>query len=158
MPSGVRRIRHVKLPVTDLRRSTAWYRALLDLDLAGEFAEGGSVRGVQLMDPDGGFGIALRVREFCVGEPVLSGFDPVAFEVESIETLHHLAERFDDLDIAHTGVADRGRYGAFLDVPDPDGIVLRFLANNPFRQGRFVGVDLDEHNEPILYEAPTLDA
>jgi hypothetical protein len=62
------------------------------------------------------------------------------------------------LKVAHSGVRDRGTYGAFLDVPDPDRIVLRFLANNPFRPGRFLGVDLDEHDEALLYEVPRLEA
>jgi catechol 2,3-dioxygenase-like lactoylglutathione lyase family enzyme len=53
------RIRHAKLPVADLQRSPAWYQSLLDLELAAEFAEEGVVRGVQLVDPAGGFGVAL---------------------------------------------------------------------------------------------------
>src|SRR4029453_9433583 len=47
VPLGVTRIRHAKLPVSDLQRSVAWYRALLDMELAAEFAEQGVVRGVQ---------------------------------------------------------------------------------------------------------------
>jgi hypothetical protein len=40
-------------------------------------------------------------------------------------------------------VRDLGPHGASLDVPDPDGTVLRFLANNPIGAGVFVGVDSD---------------
>lgn len=39
MTLGLTRIRHAKVPVADLRLSMAWYRSLLDLELAAEFAE-----------------------------------------------------------------------------------------------------------------------
>lgn len=116
---GLTRIRHAKVPVTDLRRSLAWYQSLLDLELAAEFAEQGVVRGVQLMDPAGGFGIALRERQFCASKPVLSGFDMFALEAESVAVLHQLAERCERLGVAHGGLQDRGEYGASLDIPDP---------------------------------------
>jgi catechol 2,3-dioxygenase-like lactoylglutathione lyase family enzyme len=153
---GLTRIRHVKLPVTDLQRSLAWYQSLLDLELAAEFAEEGVVRGLQLVDPAGGFGIALRDREFCASKPILNGFDVFALEAESVAALRQLAQRCQRLSVAHGGVQDRGQYGAFLDIPDPDGTVLRFLANNPIKEGRFLGVDIDASGQPILYPAPKL--
>jgi len=156
LPLGVIRIRHVKLPVSDLRRSLVWYQTLLDLKLAAEFAENGVVHGVQLMDPAGGFGIALRERELCASKPVLAGFDVFALEVESPAALHLLAQRCKTLDVANTGVADRGQHGAYLDIPDPDGTVLRFLANNPISPERFIGVDIDDHGQPMLYTTPKL--
>jgi catechol 2,3-dioxygenase-like lactoylglutathione lyase family enzyme len=140
--------------VADLRRSVAWYRTLLDMELAAEFAEQGVVRGVQLMDPAGGFGIALRDRQFCAGQPVLAGFDVFALEVDSVAVLHRLVERCRTLGVAHAAVQDRGAYGASLDIPDPDGIVLRFLANNPINEGRFLGVDIDDDGQPVLYTTP----
>lgn len=91
MTLGLTRIRHAKVPVADIRRSVAWYRSVLDLELAAEFAEQGVVRGVQLMDPAGGFGIALREREFCASKPDLAGFDVFAIEAESVAALHRLA-------------------------------------------------------------------
>jgi catechol 2,3-dioxygenase-like lactoylglutathione lyase family enzyme len=33
---GVSQIKHVKLPVADLRRCAAWYRALFDLELVNQ--------------------------------------------------------------------------------------------------------------------------
>jgi catechol 2,3-dioxygenase-like lactoylglutathione lyase family enzyme len=153
---GLTRIRHAKLPVTDLPRSVVWYQALLGLELAAEFAEQGVVRGVQLMDPAGGFGVALREREFCASRPVLTGFDVFAVEAESVTVLRQLAERCDELGVAHGGVQDRGRYGASLDIPDPDGTVLRFLANNPINEGHFLGVDVDRDGQPTVYATSKL--
>jgi len=142
--------------VTNLSRSAAWYQSLLDLELAAEFAERGVVRGVQLMDPAGGFGIALRDREHCASKPVLTGFDAFALEVDSMAALHQLAERCERLNVAHGGVQDRGTYGASLDIVDPDGTVLRFLVNNPINEGSFVGVDFDDDGQPTIYTTPRL--
>lgn len=151
---GLTRIRHVKVPVTDLQRSLVWYQALLKLELAAEFAEQGVLRGVQLMDAGGGFGIALRDRKFCTGNPTLTGFDVFALEAESVTALRDLAERCDRLAVAHGGVQDRGSYGAFLDVTDPDGTVVRFVANNPINAGRFLGVDIGSDGQPVFYTVP----
>ncbi|MEU0545552.1 VOC family protein [Nocardia sp. NPDC005978] len=153
--SGVVRIRHVKIPVGDLARSVAWYRDLLRLTLAAEFRDQGVLRGAQLMDANG-FGIALREREFCASKPDLAGFDVVALEVGAVEDLHELVRRADELGAEHTGVTDRGEYGAFLDLIDPDGTVIRVLADNPLHAGRFIGVDSDADGGFTLYDTPTL--
>ncbi|WP_051179382.1 VOC family protein [Nocardia concava] len=149
------RIRHVKLPVTDLARSVAFYCDLLDLRLAGEFREQGELRGAQLMHPSG-FGIAVREREYCAGQPDFGGFDVFALEVESVDELHAFAARADELEYTRSEVFDRGEYGAALDIIDPDNTVVRLLANNPFHADRFLGVDTDGKGGFTLYDTPTL--
>ena len=42
MRIGLTKIKHVKLPVSDLQASVSWYQSLLDLDLHMEFVEDGS--------------------------------------------------------------------------------------------------------------------
>jgi catechol 2,3-dioxygenase-like lactoylglutathione lyase family enzyme len=158
MGLGLRRIRHVKLPVTDLARSVAWYRSLLELELVAEFAEDGELRGVQLVDPDGAFGIALRERAHSASRPDLAGFDPFALEVESLATLHALAARCDELGVGHGGVQDRGEWGANLDVTDPDGTVLRFLAGNVLEPGTFHGFDFHSDGTIALHPGPRLES
>ncbi|QLY32678.1 VOC family protein [Nocardia huaxiensis] len=150
------RIRHVKLPVTDLPRSVAWYRDLLALELAAEFCEAGELRGAQLMHPSG-WGVALRERAHCASTPDLTGFDAFAFELDSVDELRALAARAEQLGYDHTEVVDRGDYGAFLDIIDPDGTVVRFLANNPLHAGRFVGVDSGSDGDFALYDTPRLE-
>ena len=156
MTLGLVRIAHVKLPVNDLRRSVGWYKAVLGLELIAEFGEQGVIRGAQLADPVGAFGIALREREFCASKPVLAGFDVFAIEAQSVAVLRQLAERCDTLGVEHGGVQDRGEYGAYLDIPDPDGTVVRVLTNNPIKAGRFVGADSDGQGRFVLYDAPKL--
>ena len=55
MGIGLIKIKHVKLPVTDLRRSVCWYQSVLDLELHMEFVEQGVLRGVSLLDREGGY-------------------------------------------------------------------------------------------------------
>jgi catechol 2,3-dioxygenase-like lactoylglutathione lyase family enzyme len=52
MGIGMTRIQHVKIPVTDLRRSVAWYGELLDLVPFREFVEQGELRGAALRSPE----------------------------------------------------------------------------------------------------------
>ena len=44
MGIGLTKVKHVKLPVSDLQRSVSWYQSLLllDLELRTEFVEDGS--------------------------------------------------------------------------------------------------------------------
>ena len=154
MAMGLAHISHVKLPVADVRASAAWYQSLLDLELGAEFIEDGELRGVQLFDRDGHFGIALRDRRYCASQPDLTGFDAFAVDAESVAALHALAARADSLGVAHTCVQDRGEHGANLDVSDPDGTVLRFVTDNPIRPGRFIGIESGQGQQFRLYDVP----
>lgn len=149
---GIIGFTHVKIPVTDLERSVRWYAALLDLRLAMEFVEGGELRGAELVEPVSGVRIALRDRAYCASQPVLAGFDVFALEVDAVATLHRFAERFDGLGVRHSGVHEFTG-GAALDVPDPDGTVVRLHLS----EGRppFVGVDFSG-NGFTTYEQPRL--
>jgi hypothetical protein len=61
---------------------------------------------------------------------VLTGFDVFAIEVRSVQDLRDLAARCERLGVAYRGVQDNGEWGAYLDIADPDGTVVRFLADN----------------------------
>lgn len=154
MGIGLTRIRQVKIPVANLARSTAWYRRALDLDLAAEFVEQGVLRGVALADRESGFVIALRERAAIPGQPVVAGLDVFALEVESREALHALVARWDELGIEHTDILDSGPYGLALDVPDPDGVRVRFLCGNPIGQGGFTGFEFGVAGAVSLYNEP----
>ena len=154
---GLTRIRQVKIPVSDLRRSVAWYRRALDVDLAGEFVEQGVLRGAVLADRESGFVVALRDRAACPTPLDLAGFDVVAFEVGSRQALHDLVARWDELGVEHTDVLDAGPFGLGVDAVDPDGMHLRFLYDNPFGRGDFIGVASDGSGRFSTYDAPRLD-
>jgi catechol 2,3-dioxygenase-like lactoylglutathione lyase family enzyme len=156
---GVTQITHVKLPVTNLQRSASWYQALFDLELIAEFAESGEVRGVSLLDRDGDFELALRQREYCVGAPRLNGFDVFALRSPTEELLASIAERCDRLGIKHTGIGRAPGYGAALDIPDPDGTLVRIVWHDPrgpAARSTFLGIETGPDGTPRPYYEPRL--
>lgn len=147
-------IAQVKLPVTDLAASAAWYAAVLDLRHWVEIVEDDEVRGVGLIDREGRFNVSLRLREHCAARPVLTGFDVVAFMPRSREAMDALAARCDRLGVAHSGISE-GPEGSRLDVPDPDGTVLRFYHFTAPTEG-FTGIVLDDGRAVASYGEPRL--
>ena len=149
--AGLDRIAQVKLPVTDLARSVAWYRELLDLRLWTEIVEDGVLRGAALLDPLGRFNIALRDRSVCASQPNLDGFDVVAFLPKSRSLLDELVERCEHLGVAHNGMPAGDRLG----IPDPDGTVLRFYHFTAPTEG-FIGVEFRDGEVVGTYQTPRL--
>ncbi len=156
MGLGLVQIKQVKVPVSDLQRSVSWYRALLDLDLIREFVEDGVLTGAVLADSDAGFLIGLRHRDAIAGQPSLKGYDLFSIGVESVDTLRELVHRCAQLHIAHGSLMDRGPDGTHLDVPDPDGTVVRFLSPFATDGPAFAGVELTSDGAPSFYTTPRL--
>lgn len=150
----IERIAQVKLPVTDLATSVAWYTAVLDLRLWVEIVEDDEVRGVGLIDREERFNVSLRLREHCAARPVLSGFDVVAFTPSSREAMDALAERCDRLGVARSAIAD-GVEGSRLDIPDPDDTVLRFYHFTAPTDG-FTGIVMGHDGPAATYDVPRL--
>jgi catechol 2,3-dioxygenase-like lactoylglutathione lyase family enzyme len=152
--AGLERIAQVKLPVTDLARSVDWYRRLLGLRLWVEIVEDGTLRGAGLIDAEQRFNVALRDRTVCAGQPDLAGFDVVAFLPAGRAVLEELTARCDRLGYAHGGIED-GPEGSRLDIPDPDGTVLRFYHFTAPTDG-FTGVEYRDGRQVGTYATPRL--
>jgi catechol 2,3-dioxygenase-like lactoylglutathione lyase family enzyme len=152
--AGLDGIAQVKLPVKDLARSVTWYRRLLDLRLWVEIVEDDVLRGAGLIDPQGRFNISLRDRAACASQPDLHGFDVVAFLPASRSVLDDMAARCDRLGIAHSGIQDTPA-GPRLDIPDPDGTVLRFYHFTDPTDG-FTGVEIRDGQYVGRYDTPRL--
>jgi len=152
--AGLDRIAQVKLPVTDLARSVSWYRQLLDLRLWTEHVEDGELRGAGLIDRQGRFNIGLRDRRVCAGQPSLEGFDVIAFVPDSRSLLDDLVARCDRLGIVHGGIQDTPA-GPRLDIPDPDGTVLRFYHFTESTDG-FTGIETRDGRFVDTYDTPRL--
>jgi catechol 2,3-dioxygenase-like lactoylglutathione lyase family enzyme len=119
---------HVKLPVSDVARSRAWYERVLGLEVVIEFEEDGVVRGVGLALPDGGSaGVALR--EDPTRAASLAGFDPLALLVPEREQVEQWRARLDELGEPHGDVATGAHGGKVLPVFDPDGLEIRLYAD-----------------------------
>lgn len=137
--AGLDRIAQIKLPVTDLARSIGFYRDLLGLRQFAEFTEDGVVRGAGLIDPQARFCVALRDRRVCAGTPSLDGFDVVAFLPATRSVLEVIISRCERFGFAYAAPHDTPA-GTMLDVPDPDGTVLRFYHYTAGTDG-FTGIE-----------------
>ena len=108
-------VHHLKLPVSDLERSRAWYESRLGYAVQVEFVEQGTLMGIGLAHPAGGPDLALRL-------------DP---DRESIEAL---AARLTALGEEHAGV-HQATIGWILPLlHDPDGHEVRFYTMEQHRQ------------------------
>ena len=157
MGIGMTRVRHVKLPVSDLQASVEWYVALMDLVVTREFIEDGELRGAALYSAEGGFSFALRLREHCASQPLLNGFDIVALHMHARDALTRLRDRCATLGVACTPIQDRGDNEAVVDVTDPDGTVLRFYwARETSEPDTFRAVIFDRDAAPRFATEPRL--
>ena len=132
-------LHHVKLPVSDLRRSVEWYRRVLDLVVEYEFPdEDGVVRGVAGRVPGlGDCGFALRENpESARG---FRGFDPLCFGIADQAAAQAWAAKLDDLGIEHSPVIE-ATIGWIVSCHDPDGTEIRFYS--------WAGPEQDHVDEP----------
>jgi hypothetical protein len=90
----------------------------------------------------------------CAGRPDLHGFDVVAFLPASGTVLDDMIGRCDRLGVAHNGI-EHTPAGPRLDIPDPDGTVLRFYHFTGATDG-FTGVETRDGHYVGTYQTPRL--
>ena len=121
-------IHHIKLPVSDVARSRAWYHRVLGFETVIEFVEDGVVEGVALRRD--GCQPQVALRRDPVRARALSGFDAVALLVPSRDEVEQWSTRLDDLGEPHGGLVQGHDGGAVLvGLHDPDGIEIRLYAD-----------------------------
>jgi catechol 2,3-dioxygenase-like lactoylglutathione lyase family enzyme len=131
-------IHHIKIPVSDLPRSTAWYERIFGFRVTIEFPDtDGVVRGVGGTVP--GLGdVLLTLR---VNQPAAQGcrgFDPVSFGVADHADVERWAAHLDELGVAHSPVIDAS-IGWLLVFDDPDGLAIHlysWAAHGIYQSGR----------------------
>jgi catechol 2,3-dioxygenase-like lactoylglutathione lyase family enzyme len=120
-------IHHVKIPVTDLARSTSWYAEVFGLRVSMEFPDAdGVIRGVAGDAPGlGDTQLTLRVNpkaaEGC------RDFDPVSFAVGDHAGIQAWTTHLDRLGISHSPVIEAS-VGWLLVFSDPDGLQLHLYS------------------------------
>lgn len=115
-------LHHVKLPVSDVERSAEWYGRAFDFSRAWEVREEGELHGAALRHPDGELQLALRRDPERAA--VLAGFDTLCLAVGTRHDLDMVLSRLDERGVDH-GTPFPGRGGDAVDVPDPDGHLIR---------------------------------
>lgn len=117
-------IHHLKLPVSDLARSRAWYESRLGYQQQLEFVEGGTLMGIGLHHPNGGPDLALRLDP--ARAEAAAGFDYFSIGVPDKSAIDALAERLLALGETHAGVHFASIGWILPHLHDPDGHEVRF--------------------------------
>ena len=129
---------HVRLTVTDVARSRAFYERVFGFPVAYEVPEGADdatraslaflFGGVIYELPGGGL---LGLRPVAAQDDRFDedrvGLDHLSFAVPSVADLHDAAALLDEAGVEHGGVKDIGA-GSILEFRDPDGIALELFA------------------------------
>lgn len=135
MPIAPSAYAHVRLTVTDIARSRAFYDSVFGLPVAFELpADADEATRQQLSFLYGG--VIYALGDSLLGlRPVASdtfdedrvGLDHVSFSVASRADLDAAARLLDEQGVSHSGVKDIGA-GCILEFRDPDNIALELFA------------------------------
>ena len=121
-------IAHVALTVSDLGRSTPWYRQLIGSDPVLDEDTGPFHHTVWMI---GGTLLGIHQhKEPSSNDPfdeLRPGLDHVGFGVANRAELEAWEKRLDELGIKHGGIVDAS-YGSGLSFRDPDNNALEFFA------------------------------
>lgn len=121
-------VRHIKIWVSDLERSRAWYEQVFGLELSLTFEdEDGVVRGLGFTVPGAGFELALRQDPGRAA--ALDDADPFALATTR-EALDDWVAHLDALGIRHSPIVTASR-GYAMGFRDPDGMQIRLYADDP---------------------------
>jgi catechol 2,3-dioxygenase-like lactoylglutathione lyase family enzyme len=117
-------VHHLKLPVSDLARSRAWYESRLGYQMEVEFVEQDRLMGLSMRHPNGGPELALRLDPDRAAKA--AGFDYFSIAVPTREAMLDLAARLDGLGEEHAGVHEATLGWILPLLHDPDGHEVRF--------------------------------
>jgi catechol 2,3-dioxygenase-like lactoylglutathione lyase family enzyme len=127
VPGEILGLHHVKVAVTDLRRSRSWYERVFELEPIMEWPDAeGVVRGVRFR-AKGAFALALREDPKVAQATV--GYDPFAILVQGRGDVEAWADRLDELGVAHSPVT-AGALGWLVWFDDPDGLQLKIYSED----------------------------
>ncbi len=115
-------LHNVRIAVSDLDRSAAWYCETFGLAHEDDFIEDGIRTGTVLLHPNG----KARVILYHAPEraAAFAGFDPVAFEIGGLEELKVWSKHLTELGVEHK--LYEGTLGSVIKgITDPDGIMTR---------------------------------
>jgi quinol monooxygenase YgiN/catechol 2,3-dioxygenase-like lactoylglutathione lyase family enzyme len=146
-------IHHIKLPVTDLERSAAFYGMVLDARRVTELDHrrpDGTLFAVILDVP--GLAGRLELRLDPPTAQALNGYDFLTLAIADRSAMNTWVARLDALGVHHSPPIV-AMVGWLLVVPDPDGLRLRFYTIEPHE----LGESAVEFDSPWLGRGPTTE-
>lgn len=117
-------IHHLKLPVSNLEQSFAWYQRTLGYERTIEFVEKDTLMGIGMNHPHGGPHLALRLDPDRAR--AAAGFDYFSIGVPDKAGIEDLAARLDAMGERHAGVHFASIGWILPELHDPDGHEVRF--------------------------------
>ncbi len=122
---------HFSFTVTDLGRSTEWYREVLGFELDSE-VKGDGFRRNRMRHPDARITLTLTEHDAGSGDRFderRTGMDHVAFAVPTMEDILSFKERFEERGVDHSEIrASVSGAGGVITFRDPDNIQLEVFA------------------------------
>ena len=128
---------HIRLTVTDIARSRAFYDGVFGFPVAYEVPEGADEAtreqlaflfgGVIYAVPGGLLGLRPVARAEDRFDADRVGLDHLSFAVAGEAELQAAVEVLDGLDVAHGGIKDIG-VALLLEFSDPDGVALELFS------------------------------
>jgi catechol 2,3-dioxygenase-like lactoylglutathione lyase family enzyme len=125
--TGATGLHDVRIPVTDAWKSRDWYMMTFGFVPVMDVEDEDRVVGVVLRDH---VGLVVGLHEDPPRARALRGFALLGLGVGDPEDLMLWVERLDLLKVAH-GSVQHGHLGCFLEIPDPDGIIVRIYSGSP---------------------------
>ncbi len=140
MPVSTTGFAHVRLTVTDLTRSRAFYDGVFGFPVAFEVPPGADdatreqlgflFGGLIYAVPDGLLGLRPVAPAGDVFDEDRVGLDHLCFAVADEAGMTEATEVLDEMGVAHGGLKDIG-VGWVLEFRDPDGTALELFAPKP---------------------------
>jgi catechol 2,3-dioxygenase-like lactoylglutathione lyase family enzyme len=118
----VQGLHHIRIPVSDPWVSRDWYMMVLGLQPLLDVEEENGVVGVVLRHPEG---FVVGLHRDPLRALALKGFAILGLTILDREKLQDLSGRLHLMGIPHLPI-EEGHLGWYIDVPDPDGILVRF--------------------------------
>lgn len=122
---------HISLSVRDLERSLLFYRDLIGLSVLAEPYKGEAFEGREAMLLAGRTALCLQEHRGRTGDAFdyrRAGLDHIAFSVQSLDDLESFADHLTAGRVGHSGVKPLPGYGQFIELRDPDGILVELHA------------------------------
>lgn len=120
-PPAVAGLHHVRLPVSDWGASRDWYVAVLGFESFLDIEEEAGPVGVLLRNHAG---VLIGLHCDPVRSAALRGFSILGLTIRDRSDLKAWTSWLDLTGVVHSPILD-GHLGWFVEVPDPDGIIVR---------------------------------